>query len=111
MAIQKMMESSLGDSWRSLFVSFNPIPSHAASIGQVHQGVLAASFSPTGKEEEVAIKIQFPNIVQSISSDLGYLKLLLGASFILPKGLFLDSTIRVGSFFFIPSGRNFLLTL
>ncbi|KIJ30513.1 hypothetical protein M422DRAFT_61704 [Sphaerobolus stellatus SS14] len=93
--MEKMMESSLGPDWRSHFTSFNPIPSHAASIGQVHQGVLSASSSPTGKEEEVAIKIQFPNIIQSISSDLGYLKLLLGASFILPKGLFLDSTIKV----------------
>lgn len=62
----------------------------------MHLGVLKASSSPTGKEEDVAIKIQFPNIVQSISSDLGYLKLLLGASALLPKGLFLDSTIKVG---------------
>lgn len=46
---------------------------------------------------DVAIKIQFPGIVQSITSDLGYLKLLLGASALLPKGLFLDSTIKVRS--------------
>lgn len=89
------MSSSLGQSWRSHFSSFTPIPSHSASIGQVHLGVLKASSSPTGREEEVAIKIQFPGIARSISSDLGYLKLLLGASALLPKGLFLDSTIKV----------------
>lgn len=89
------MIDNLGESWESHFSSFSRIPSHAASIGQVHIGVLCANSSPTGKEEEVAIKVQFPNIERSISSDLGYLKLLLGASMLLPKGLFLDSTIKV----------------
>ncbi|KAF8582538.1 ABC1-domain-containing protein [Ramaria rubella] len=93
--MENVMSKALGPSWRSHFSSFDPIPSHSASIGQVHFAVLAASSSKTGKEEEVAIKIQFPDIARSISSDLGYLKLLLGASAILPKGLFLDSTIKV----------------
>jgi len=41
------------------------------------------------------VKIQFPNIVNSINSDLGYVKLLLTAGRFLPKGLFLDRTIQV----------------
>ncbi|GJJ10561.1 hypothetical protein Clacol_004788 [Clathrus columnatus] len=93
--LENVMSEDLGESWESHFSFFPRIPSHAASIGQVHLAILSAKSSPTGKEEEVAIKVQFPNIENSISSDLGYLKLLLGASMLLPKGLFLDSTIKV----------------
>lgn len=44
---------------------------------------------------EVAVKVQFPNIANSIRSDLGYVKMLLTAGRLLPKGLFLDRTIEV----------------
>ena len=76
-------------------MSFDRIPFAAASIGQVHAAVLAAGVSPTGREEPVAVKVQFPNIVNSIASDLGYVKFLLTAGRLLPKGLFLDKTILV----------------
>lgn len=89
------MRSSLGPDWQSHFISFDRVPFAAASIGQVHSAVLAGTSSPTGKDESVAVKIQFPNIVNSIESDLGYVKLLLTAGRLLPKGLFLDRTIEV----------------
>ena len=89
------MRSSLGSSWMNNFTTFERIPFAAASIGQVHSATLAPDVSPTGKEERVAVKIQFPNIVNSINSDLGYVKLLLTAGRLLPKGLFLDRTIQV----------------
>ena len=89
------MANSLGPSWKSNFSSFDPIPFAAASLGQVHSAVLAAHTSPTGKDEKVAVKIQFPDIAKSIESDLGYLKLLLNAGRILPRGLFLDKTLQV----------------
>lgn len=89
------MTSALGPSWSENFVSFDRIPFAAASIGQVHTAILASSVSPTGKEERVAVKIQFPNIVNSIESDLGYIKILLTAGKLLPKGMFLDKTIQV----------------
>ena len=92
------MTSSLGPSWMGQFASFDRVPFAAASIGQVHSAILAAESSPTGKEEPVAVKIQFPNIVNSIESDLGYVKLLLTAGKLLPKGLFLDRTIQVRVF-------------
>jgi len=91
------MTSALGSSWSTNFVSFDRLPFAAASIGQVHNAVLAASVSPTGREEHVAVKIQFPNIANSIESDLGYIKFLLTAGSLLPKGLFLDKTIQVCS--------------
>ena len=89
------MKASYGSSWLASFESFDRIPFAAASIGQVHNAILAAGVSPTGKPEPVAVKIQFPNIADSIESDLGYVKMLLTAGSILPKGLFLDRTIQV----------------
>lgn len=90
------MTSALGPSWLDNFTSFERIPFAAASIGQVHTAVLAAAVSPTSRDEKVAVKIQFPNIANSIASDLGYIKMLLTAGKLLPKGLFLDKTINVG---------------
>ena len=87
------MSSALGPTWQSNFTSFDPVPFAAASIGQVHRGTLPARVSPTGRDERVAIKIQFPNIRKSVDSDIGYLKMLLTAGRMLPKGLFLDKTL------------------
>lgn len=92
---QRVLSAALGSSWRANFTSFDAIPFAAASLGQVHTGILAASVSPTGVDENVAVKVQFPDIVKSVESDLGYLKVLLGAGRMLPKGLFLDKTIKV----------------
>jgi aarF domain-containing kinase len=89
------MASSLGPSWRSSFVNFNPIPFAAASIGQVHHAVLAPPVSPTGQAERVAVKIQFPNIAESVASDLSYIRILLTAGRLLPRGLFLTKTLAV----------------
>ncbi|KAI1787137.1 ABC1 family-domain-containing protein [Ganoderma leucocontextum] len=79
----------------SNFESFDRLPFAAASIGQVHCAVLAASASPTGKPELVAVKVQFPNIVNSINSDIGYVKMILTAGRLLPPGLSLERTIQV----------------
>jgi predicted unusual protein kinase regulating ubiquinone biosynthesis (AarF/ABC1/UbiB family) len=92
---QQVLTSSFGPTYSTHFTSFDRIPFAAASIGQVHHAVLSASSSPTGIDEAVAVKIQFPNIVNSIESDLGYVKMLLTAGRLLPKGLFLDRTIQV----------------
>ena len=93
--LQQVMTSALGPSWAENFTSFDRVPFAAASIGQVHNAALRASASPTGMEERVAVKIQFPNIANSIASDVGYVKLLLTAGHLLPKGLFLDRTVQV----------------
>jgi aarF domain-containing kinase len=89
------MSSSLGTDWQTHFTSFTRIPFAAASIGQVHMATLSASSSPTGREECVAVKVQYPNVGASIASDLGYIKMLLNAGGLLPKGLYLDRTIEV----------------
>lgn len=83
----KVLASNLGSDWRNLFSSFDEKPMAAASIGQVHSAVLKSSGVP------VAIKVQYPGVADSIDADLNNLSILLTASRLLPKGLYLDKTI------------------
>ncbi|KAF2993106.1 hypothetical protein E8E13_001065 [Curvularia kusanoi] len=83
----KVLAQNLGSEWRDLFDSFEDIPMAAASIGQVHKAVLKSTGQP------VAVKVQYPGVANSIDSDLNNLSILLTASRILPRGLFLDKTI------------------
>ncbi|CAK5271871.1 unnamed protein product [Mycena citricolor] len=92
--MERVVSDALGPDWSKMFSSFDRVPFAAASIGQVHTATLAAAVSPTGVEARVAVKIQFPNIGNSIASDLGYVSLLLTAGRLLPKGLFLDRTMQ-----------------
>ena len=90
--MQQVMSQEFGSSWREKFVSFDDEPIAAASIGQVHRGIIRAE---NNLHIEVAIKIQYPGIEKSLKSDLDHLRGLLVFSKLLPKGLFLDNTIRV----------------
>jgi aarF domain-containing kinase len=83
----KVLAANLGADWRDLFSSFDEVPIAAASIGQVHKAVLES----TG--QDVAVKVQYPGVASSIDSDLSNLSILLTASRLLPKGLYLDKTI------------------
>ncbi|CAO3648960.1 unnamed protein product [Cunninghamella blakesleeana] len=86
--MEKVMEEELGKNWSSRFQYFDPIPIAAASIGQVHAATLLDG-------QQVVVKIQYPGVAQSIDSDLSNLKALITFSNLLPKGLYLDNTIRV----------------
>ncbi|KAF3483689.1 uncharacterized protein GIQ15_03013 [Arthroderma uncinatum] len=83
----QVLTDNLGPNWRDLFESFDDIPMAAASIGQVHGAIL----KETG--QRVAVKVQYPGVADSIDSDLNNLSILLTASRLLPKGLYLDKTI------------------
>ncbi|KAJ5552784.1 Protein ABC1 [Penicillium frequentans] len=83
----KVLADNLGPNWRDLFSSFDEIPMAAASIGQVHSAVLKRTGKP------VAVKVQYPGVAGSIDSDLNNLSILLTASRLLPRGLYLDKTI------------------
>lgn len=82
----KVLAENLGPNWRDLFSTFDEVPMAAASIGQVHGAVLK-----TG--QPVAVKVQYPGVADSIDSDLNNLSILLTASRLLPRGLYLDKTI------------------
>lgn len=87
--MEKVMSKELGSNWKSEFKDFDPIPIAAASIGQVHAATLAST------NEKVVIKIQYPGVKESIDSDLSNLKALVTFSNLLPRGLYLDNTIKV----------------
>ncbi|KAK4215901.1 ABC1-domain-containing protein [Rhypophila decipiens] len=82
-----VLKANLGADWRDLFGEFEEKPIAAASIGQVHRATLKA----TGAK--VAVKIQFPGVADSINSDLDNIAILLAATKLLPKGLYLNKTI------------------
>ncbi|KJR80384.1 aarF domain-containing kinase [Sporothrix schenckii 1099-18] len=83
----RVLASDLGADWRDLFGEFEEKPLAAASIGQVHRATLRSNGAA------VAVKIQFPGVADSINSDLDNLGILLTATRMLPKGLYLDKTI------------------
>ncbi|RLN44466.1 hypothetical protein BBJ28_00005941 [Nothophytophthora sp. Chile5] len=87
--LHKQLETELGKDWRSNFQEFDDVPIAAASIGQVHRATLLNG-------DRVAIKIQYPGVAESISSDLLNLKRLVTYTNILPRGLYIDEIIRVG---------------
>ena len=66
--VVSVIEEELGQPLDQLFSSLEPKATAAASLGQVHKAVLAS----TG--QEVAVKVQRPNIEQLVRMDLGSLK-------------------------------------
>lgn len=88
--LDRQLVTQLGPEWKSHFRSFESIPVAAASIGQVHRAVLLDG-------TDVAVKIQYPGVAQSIDSDLHNLKRIVDITNILPPGLFLDNIIKVAS--------------
>lgn len=96
--MNKVMSQELGVAdWRDRhFEEFEDVPFASASIGQVHSAVLRDDFpDPEMAGQKVAVKVQFPGVLESIDSDLSYLRWLVSASALLPKGLFLENTLRV----------------
>ncbi|RUP19983.1 ABC1 family-domain-containing protein, partial [Jimgerdemannia flammicorona] len=87
--MEQVLTSELGSSWPDFFSTFDPIPLAAASIGQVHAATLRSSNTP------VVIKVQYPGVASSIDADLRNLKALLTLGRLLPRGLYLDNTIKV----------------
>lgn len=65
--VKKTIESELGDKIENIFEEFNEIPIASASVSQVHRGVLKSG-------KVVAIKVQRPNITDTINSDLDILR-------------------------------------
>jgi len=84
--LENTMAKNLGKDWRSHFAMFEDKPFAAASIGQVHRGILS-----TG--EKVAIKVQYPGVSDSVDSDLDSLKAIIEYFNLLPKSFFLNQFI------------------
>ncbi|PVU84654.1 hypothetical protein BB559_007496, partial [Furculomyces boomerangus] len=93
--LKKVLVRQLGSDWRDHFETFDEIPFAAASIGQVHKATLNAELEKLYGFKDVAVKIQYPGVAESIDSDLSNIQSLLLMSKLLPKGLYLDNTIKV----------------
>lgn len=87
--LDRELNTHLGDGWYDkYFESFDYKPIAAASIGQVHQGILKDG-------TEVAVKVQYPGVAESIESDLNNLKTLITMANVVPKGVYIDQIIKV----------------
>eukprot|EP00093_Oithona_nana_P013785 13785.XXX_51695_49333_1 [CDS] Oithona nana genome sequencing. len=84
--LQRVMIEEFGTGWRDKFQEFNEQPFAAASIGQVHRGVLKDG-------RVVAIKVQYPGVAKGIESDISNLMGILKVAKIVPEKLFIDEVI------------------
>jgi predicted unusual protein kinase regulating ubiquinone biosynthesis (AarF/ABC1/UbiB family) len=75
-----MLDANWGEGWRRHFRQFSFTPVAAASIGQVH-------FGQTVDGRDVAVKVQYPGVRESIDSDVDNVATLLRMSGLLPKML------------------------
>ncbi|EZP57215.1 MULTISPECIES: ABC1 kinase family protein [Sphingomonas] len=78
--LNTVLTAAWGRDWRRRFAHFQAHPIAAASIGQVHRARL-----PDGRE--LAIKVQYPGVMQSIDADVDNVATLLRVSGLLPKEL------------------------
>lgn len=85
--MEQVMRQELCDNWKDKFELFETKPFAAASIGQVHRGVLKDG-------TEVAIKIQYPGVADGIESDIKNLTSVLKVANLLPEGLFIENIMR-----------------
>ena len=81
--LDTVLKAEWGPDWRKQFRWFNPRPIAAASIGQVHKAL-------TRDGEELAIKVQYPGIAESIDSDVDNVMTLLRVAGFAPPELEID---------------------
>jgi predicted unusual protein kinase regulating ubiquinone biosynthesis (AarF/ABC1/UbiB family) len=78
--LQQVLAREWGKDWRRRFARFDAGPLAAASIGQVHR-----ARTPDGRD--LAIKVQYPGVRESIDADVDNVATLLRVSGVLPKTL------------------------
>jgi predicted unusual protein kinase regulating ubiquinone biosynthesis (AarF/ABC1/UbiB family) len=88
--LKKVLNTGWPDHWIRSFKSFDVRPIAAASIGQVHRAQLKDG-------RDLAIKVQYPGIVDSIDSDVKNVGALVKMSGLLPKGFALAPYLKEAS--------------
>ncbi|MBV7259805.1 ABC1 kinase family protein [Erythrobacter crassostreae] len=84
--LDTVLRAEWGPDWRKQFKWFNPRPIAAASIGQVHKAL-------TRDGQELAIKVQYPGIAESIDSDVDNVMTLLKVAGFAPPELEIDALL------------------
>lgn len=69
--VRRRMNAELGQGWEKKFKSFDKEAAAAASLGQVHRAV-------TLEGQQVACKLQYPDMASAVEADLKQLKMVLG---------------------------------
>lgn len=87
--LDKVLKTEWGKDWLTRFEHFQTRPIAAASIGQVHRAIL-----PTG--EDLAIKVQYPGVRESIDSDIKNVASLLKVSGLIPSSMDVKPIIEEG---------------
>lgn len=77
--LKKVLNANWRDGWLGAFKRFDVHPIAAASIGQVHRARLRDG-------RNLAIKVQYPGVAQSIDSDVANVGALIRMSGLLPAG-------------------------
>jgi len=85
--VTSMLDANWGKGWSKQFKEFSFTPMAAASIGQVHR-------AQTRDGREMAIKIQYPGVRESINSDVDNVAALLRMSGLLPRQMDLKPLLR-----------------
>ena len=81
--LRQVLDRNWGVGWQKHFKSFDVRPIAAASIGQVHRAKLKSG-------EEVAIKVQFPNMRRAIDGDVRTLASMVKTFGLTPENLDVD---------------------
>lgn len=87
--LAKVLKAEWGDDWMQRFEHFQTRPIAAASIGQVHRAIL-----PDG--DDIAIKVQYPGVRESIDSDVKNVASLLRLSGLVPASMDVKPIIEEG---------------
>ena len=69
--VRRRMQAELGQGWEAKFKTFTHEASAAASLGQVHRAIGLDG-------QQLACKLQYPDMASAVEADLGQLKLILG---------------------------------
>eukprot|EP00457_Paulinella_chromatophora_P003343 gb/GEZN01003350.1/.p1 GENE.gb/GEZN01003350.1/~~gb/GEZN01003350.1/.p1 ORF type:complete len:624 (-),score=70.43 gb/GEZN01003350.1/:270-2141(-) len=85
--LERTLVSELGSDWQRKLKSFDFLPIAAASIGQVHRAIALDG-------REVVLKVQYPGVADSISSDIDNLQRILQMTGMFPRGFFLEEAIE-----------------
>ncbi len=68
--VKRRLKSELGEDWEQKFILFEKEASFAASLGQVHKAISLEG-------QDLAVKIQYPDMTSTVEADLQQLTLLL----------------------------------
>ena len=85
--LRDVLNAEWGPDWRRRFTRFDVRPFAAASIGQVHR-------ARTADGRDLAIKVQYPGVRDSIDSDIDNIAALLRVSGMVPRGMDLSPMLE-----------------